>query len=226
MRWRHPRHGVMMPDRFIPLAERSGLIRSLTMFAVQTALAQARTWREAGMELTVSVNLSTRDLIDVSLPEEIAGLLDEARVPPHLLELEITESVIMADPMRARGVVTRLREMGVKVAIDDFGSGYSSLGYLKSLPVNDLKIDKSFVINMMEDSGDLVIVQSTIELAHNLGLTVIAEGVESDETWRRLRALGCDVAQGWLIGRPLPAADFANWLNRGGFVPPAARWSA
>ena len=126
----------------------------------------------------------------------------------------------MADPMRARGVVSRLRDMGVKVAIDDFGTGYSSLGYLKRLPVNDLKIDKSFVINMMEDSGDAVIVQSTIELAHNLGLTVIAEGVESDETWRRLRALGCDVAQGWLIGRPLPAADFANWLNRGGFMPP------
>ena len=144
----------------------------------------------------------------------------------HLLELEITESVIMADPMRARGVVARLREMGVKVAIDDFGLGYSSLGYLKNLPVNDLKIDKSFVINMMEDSGDAVIVQSTIDLAHNLGLTVIAEGVESDETWRRLRTLGCDVAQGWLIGRPLPAADFATWLNRGGFMPPAARWSA
>ena len=226
MRWRHPRHGVMMPDRFIPLAERSGLIRSLTFFAARTALTQARTWREAGIELTVSVNLSTRDLIDVSLPEEIAELLEETRVPAHLLELEITESVIMADPMRARGVVARLRDMGVKVAIDDFGSGYSSLGYLKRLPVNDLKIDKSFVINMMEDSGDAVIVQSTIDLAHNLGLTVIAEGVESDETWRRLRALGCDVAQGWLIGRPLPAADFANWLNRGGFIPPAARWSA
>ena len=226
MRWRHPRHGVMMPDRFIPLAERSGLIRSLTFFAARTALTQARTWCEAGIELTVSVNLSTRDLIDVSLPEEIAELLEETRVPAHLLELEITESVIMADPMRARGVVARLRDMGVKVAIDDFGSGYSSLGYLKRLPVNDLKIDKSFVINMMEDSGDAVIVQSTIDLAHNLGLTVIAEGVESDETWRRLRALGCDVAQGWLIGRPLPAADFANWLNRGGFIPPAARWSA
>jgi len=226
MRWRHPRHGVMMPDRFIPLAERSGLIRSLTLFAARTALTQARTWREAGIELTVSVNLSTRDLIDVSLPEEIEELLAETRVPAHLLELEITESVIMADPMRARGVVARLRDMGVKVAIDDFGSGYSSLGYLKRLPVNDLKIDKSFVINMMEDSGDAVIVQSTIDLAHNLGLTVIAEGVESDETWRRLRALGCDVAQGWLIGRPLPAADFANWLNRGGFMPPAARWSA
>ena len=226
MRWRHPRHGVMMPDRFIPLAERSGLIRSLTLFAARTALAQARTWREAGIELTVSVNLSTRDLIDVSLPDEIGALLEEARVPPHLLELEITESVIMADPMRARGVVARLREMGVKVAIDDFGLGYSSLGYLKNLPVNDLKIDKSFVINMMEDQGDAVIVQSTIDLAHNLGLTVIAEGVESDETWRRLRTLGCDVAQGWLIGRPLPAADFATWLNRGGFMPPAARWSA
>jgi diguanylate cyclase (GGDEF)-like protein len=226
MRWRHPRHGVMMPDRFIPLAERSGLIRSLTMFAVQTALAQARTWREAGIELTVSVNLSTRDLIDVGLPEGIAELLDRAGVPGHLLELEITESVIMADPMRARGVVARLRDMGVKVAIDDFGSGYSSLGYLKRLPVNDLKIDKSFVINMIDDSGDLVIVQSTIDLAHNLGLTVIAEGVESEETWLRLRALGCDVAQGWLIGRPLPAPDFANWLNRGGFAPPAARWSA
>jgi diguanylate cyclase (GGDEF)-like protein len=226
MRWRHPRHGLMMPDRFIPLAERSGLIRSLTLFAVQTALAQARTWRDAGIELTVSVNLSTRDLIDVSLPEEIGELLAAARVPAHLLELEITESVIMADPMRARGVVARLREMGVKVAIDDFGSGYSSLGYLKRLPVNDLKIDKSFVINMIEDSGDAVIVQSTIDLAHNLGLAVIAEGVETDETWRRLQALGCDLAQGWLIGRPLPAADFAGWLNRGGFMPPAARWSA
>jgi diguanylate cyclase (GGDEF)-like protein len=226
MRWRHPRHGVMMPDRFIPLAERSGLIRSLTMFAVETSLAQARAWRDAGIELTVSVNLSTRDLIDVGLPEGIAALLDRAGVPGRLLELEITESVIMADPMRARGVIARLREMGVKVAIDDFGSGYSSLGYLKQLPVNDLKIDRSFVITMMDDPDDLVIVQSTIDLAHNLGLTVIAEGVETDEAWRRLRALGCDVAQGWLIGRPLPAADFANWLSRGGFMPPAARWSA
>jgi EAL domain-containing protein (putative c-di-GMP-specific phosphodiesterase class I) len=226
MRWRHPRHGLMMPDRFIPLAERSGLIRSLTLFAARTALTQARAWRDAGLELTVSVNLSTRDLIDISLPEEIGDLLDEARLPAHLLELEITESVIMADPMRARGVVARLREMGVKVAIDDFGSGYSSLGYLKRLPVNELKIDKSFVMNMQDDSGDAVIVQSTIDLAHNLGLTVVAEGVESDETWRRLGALGCDVAQGWLIGRPLPAAEFASWLSLGGFMPPAARWSA
>ena len=223
MRWRHPRHGLMMPDRFIPLAERSGLIRSLTLFAIRTALAQSRTWRQAGMELTVSVNLSTRDLIDIALPDEIGQLLNEARVPAHLLELEITESVIMADPMRARGVVARLREMGVKVAIDDFGSGYSSLGYLKRLPVNDLKIDKSFVINMIEDPGDAVIVQSTIDLAHNLGLSVIAEGVESEETWRRLQALGCDVAQGWLVGRPLAAEDFRIWLEREGFSAPVRR---
>ena len=226
MRWRHPRNGMMMPDRFIPLAERSGLIRSLTLFAVETALVQARTWREAGIELTVSVNLSTRDLIDISLPEEIAGLLEQIQVPQHLLELEITESVIMADPMRARGVLTRLREMGVKVALDDFGIGYSSLAYLNKLPVNDLKIDRSFVIDLMGDTGNLAIVQSAIELGHNLGLTVVAEGVESDEAWRRLRLLGCDVAQGWLIGRPLPAADFTSWLSHDGFMPPAARWSA
>jgi diguanylate cyclase (GGDEF)-like protein len=226
MRWRHPRNGMMMPDRFIPLAERSGLIRSLTLFAVETALVQARTWREAGIELTVSVNLSTRDLIDISLPEEIAGLLEQIQVPPHLLELEITESVIMADPMRARGVLTRLREMGVKVALDDFGIGYSSLAYLNKLPVNDLKIDRSFVIDLMGDTGNLAIVQSAIELGHNLGLTVVAEGVETDEAWRRLRVLGCDVAQGWLIGRPLAAADFTSWLSHDGFMPPAARWSA
>ena len=223
MRWHHPRHGLMAPDRFIPLAERSGLIRTLTIFAARTALRQCRDWLDDGHELTVSVNLSTRDLIDVHLPDEIGRLLARAGVPPTLLELEITESVIMADPMRARGVVARLREMGVKVAIDDFGSGYSSLGYLKRLPVNDLKIDKSFVINMIDDPGDAVIVQSTIDLAHNLGLTVIAEGVENEDTWLRLRGLGCDVAQGWLIGRPLPAREFTGWIARGAFEPPAER---
>jgi EAL domain-containing protein (putative c-di-GMP-specific phosphodiesterase class I) len=213
----------MAPDRFIPLAERSGLIRTLTIFAARTALRQCREWLDEGHELTVSVNLSTRDLIDVHLPDEIGRLLSRTGVPASLLELEITESVIMADPMRARGVVARLREMGVKVAIDDFGSGYSSLGYLKRLPVNDLKIDKSFVINMIDDPGDNIIVQSTIDLAHNLGLSVIAEGVENEEIWRRLRALGCDVAQGWLIGRPIPAAEFGTWMRRGTFAPPTER---
>jgi EAL domain-containing protein (putative c-di-GMP-specific phosphodiesterase class I) len=161
----------------------------------------------------VSVNLSTRDLIDMQLPEDVGRLLEQWRVPASRLELEITESLIMADPMRARGVVARLREMGVLVAIDDFGSGYSSLGYLKRLPVNDLKIDKSFVLGMSEDEGDVVIVQSTIDLAHNLGLRVVAEGVETQEVWSQLEAMGCDVAQGYLISAPLPAARFVDWLE-------------
>jgi EAL domain-containing protein (putative c-di-GMP-specific phosphodiesterase class I) len=213
MRWHHPRHGLVMPDRFIPVAERSGLIRSITMFAVEAAVRECRRWMDTGLDLTVSVNLSTRDLIDVQLPDEIGHLLTQWRVPATRLELEITESVIMADPMRARGVVARLREMGVHVAIDDFGSGYSSLGYLKRLPVNDLKIDKSFVLGMSEDEGDVVIVQSTIDLAHNLGLRVVAEGVETEVVLNRLRGMGCDVAQGYLISEPLPAARFVQWLD-------------
>jgi diguanylate cyclase (GGDEF)-like protein len=213
MRWHHPQHGMIMPDRFVPLAERSGLIRTLTIFAVETAARECRRWMDAGLELSVSVNLSTRDLIDVQLPEDIGRLLARWRVPASRLELEITESVIMADPMRARGVVARLREMGVQVAIDDFGSGYSSLGYLKRLPVNDLKIDKSFVLGMSEDEGDAVIVQSTIDLAHNLGLRVVAEGVETEAVWERLAAMGCDVAQGFLISQPLPATRFVRWLE-------------
>jgi diguanylate cyclase (GGDEF)-like protein len=213
MRWHHPRHGLIMPDRFIPVAERSGLIRSITMFAVEAAVRECRRWMDSGLDLTVSVNLSTRDLIDVQLPEEIGHLLTQWRVPATRLELEITESVIMADPMRARGVVARLREMGVQVAIDDFGSGYSSLGYLKRLPVNDLKIDKSFVLGMSDDEGDVVIVQSTIDLAHNLGLRVVAEGVETEAVLTRLHGMGCDVAQGYLISEPLPAARFVQWLE-------------
>ncbi|MGN6378010.1 MAG: putative bifunctional diguanylate cyclase/phosphodiesterase [Gaiellales bacterium] len=214
MRWHHPRHGLIMPDRFIPVAERSGLIRTITIFAIEAAVRECRRWMDAGLELTVSVNLSTRDLIDVQLPDDVHRLLEQWRVPATRLELEITESVIMADPMRARSVVARLREMGVQVAIDDFGSGYSSLGYLKRLPVNDLKIDKSFVLGMSEDEGDAVIVQSTIDLAHNLGLRVVAEGVETDIVWSRLEKMGCDVAQGYLISEPLPAAQFVQWLER------------
>jgi diguanylate cyclase (GGDEF)-like protein len=213
MRWHHPRNGVMMPDRFIPLAERSGLIRSITMFGIETSLAQCRRWMDAGFELSVSVNLSTRDLIDVQLPDEVGGLLAASGVPADRLELEITESLIMADPMRARGVLARLREMGVQVAIDDFGAGYSSLGYLKRLPVNDLKIDKSFVLGMSDDEGDAVIVQSTIDLAHNLGLRVVAEGVETPTVWRRLQAMGCDIAQGFVASRPIPADEFVRWLE-------------
>ena len=213
MRWHHPGQGLLMPDRFIPLAERSGLIRSLTVFAIETAVRECRRWIDAGAALTVSVNLSTRDLIDIQLPEDVDKLLKQWRVPASSLELEITESVLMADPTRAREVVSRLGALGVKVSIDDFGSGYSSLGYLNRLAVNDLKIDKSFVLNMIEDAGDAVIVQSTIDLAHNLGLEVVAEGVETQQAYDRLRSMGCDTAQGYFISRPMPGAELVDWVG-------------
>jgi diguanylate cyclase (GGDEF)-like protein len=216
MRWHHPGQGMIMPDRFIPLAERSGLIRSLTVFAIETAVRECRRWIDAGASLSVSVNLSTRDLIDIQLPEEVSRLLEQWRVPASSLELEITESVLMADPSRAREVVARLGELGVKVSIDDFGSGYSSLGYLNRLAVNDLKIDKSFVLNMIEDAGDAVIVQSTIDLAHNLGLQVVAEGVETQQAYDRLRSMGCDTAQGYFISRPMPGGELVEWVGEHG----------
>ncbi len=216
MRWHHPGQGLIMPDRFIPIAERSGLIRSLTVFAIETAVRECRRWIEAGTSLSVSVNLSTRDLIDIQLPEEVSRLLQQWRVPASSLELEITESVLMADPSRAREVVARLGELGVKVSIDDFGSGYSSLGYLNRLAVNDLKIDKSFVLNMIDDAGDAVIVQSTIDLAHNLGLQVVAEGVETQQAYDRLRSMGCDTAQGYFISRPMPGGELVEWVGAHG----------
>ena len=216
MRWHHPGQGLLMPDRFIPLAERSGLIRSLTVFAIETAVRECRRWIDAGASLSVSVNLSTRDLIDIQLPEEVNRLLQQWRVPASSLELEITESVLMADPSRAREVVERLGALGVKVSIDDFGSGYSSLGYLNRLAVNDLKIDKSFVLNMIDDAGDAVIVQSTIDLAHNLGLQVVAEGVETQQAYDRLRSMGCDTAQGYFISRPMPGGELIEWVGEHG----------
>jgi EAL domain-containing protein (putative c-di-GMP-specific phosphodiesterase class I) len=158
------------------------------------------------------VNLAARDLHNVELPDELATLLSAWRVAPDRLELEITESTILADPMRARSVLSRLSDLGVRVAIDDFGSGYTSLGYLKRLPVDVLKIDKSFVLSMNADEHDAVIVRSAIELGHNLGLEVVAEGVETAETWDELERLGCDLAQGFYLSRPMPASDMAGWL--------------
>ena len=213
MRWHHPEHGLMMPDQFIPLAERSGLIRSLTLFALDAAVREAARWFSAGIELAVSVNLSTRDLIDIQLPDEIERMLGTWRVPPSRLELEITESVLMADPERAAAVLEQLSRLGVKISIDDFGSGYSSLGYLKRLHVSDLKIDKSFVLNMTESEGDATIVKSTIDMAHNLGLGVVAEGVETQAVYDRLRTMGCDAAQGFLLSRPVSDDALLAWVR-------------
>ena len=212
VRWNHPERGMIPPDNFIGLAERSGLIRQLTMWVLGTALDQVASWRDAGLEVPVSVNLSTRDLIDLRLPDEIGEALSRTDVPAELLELEITESVLMADPARARTIVTRLGELGATTTIDDFGAGYSSLAYLKSLPVHALKIDRSFVLGMTDNQHDATIVQAVVDLAHNLGLRVVAEGAEDMAVWERLRDAGCDEAQGYLLAQPLPPEQATAWL--------------
>jgi diguanylate cyclase (GGDEF)-like protein len=216
VRWQHPRHGLMMPDEFIPLAEHTGLIKPLTMYVLNQALRQCRTWHQAGLELSVAVNLSVRSLQDEDFPDEVAQLLQDHQVDPSWREIEITESAIVVDPIRALGVLGRLGVMGVGLSLDDFGTGYSSLAYLKRLPVSEIKIDKSFIINMALDDNDAVIVRSTIELARNLGLQVVAEGVETEEMWSLLSALGCDLAQGYYLSRPIPAEDLTSWLAGSG----------
>ncbi len=213
VRWRHPERGVIPPDQFILLAEHAGLIKPLTLWVLTAALRQCRGWHDRGIAISVAVNLSARSLQDAGLPDQVAAILHHAGAAPGSLELEITESVIMADPARALEILTRLNAMGVRLSIDDFGTGYSSLSYLKKLPVESIKIDKSFVISMVTDQDDAVIVRSTIDLAHTLGLKVVAEGVEQRETWDRLAALGCDSAQGYYLSRPQPADDLTPRLT-------------
>jgi diguanylate cyclase (GGDEF)-like protein len=213
VRWQHPERGMIPPDEFIPPAQKTGVITPLTMFVLDEALRQCRTWALQGMELCVAVNLSTRNLLDVHLPDTVGELLARWEVPARLLELEITESTILADPVRAMEILSRLDEMGIRLAIDDFGTGYSSLAYLKRLPVDELKIDKSFILGMEENENDAVIVRSTIDLGRNLGLRVVAEGVETAKAWNRLVSLGCDIAQGYYLSRPVPADQLTEWLR-------------
>ena len=203
----------MPPDEFIPLAQKTGVIVPLTFFVLNEALRQCRTWQLEGLDLCVGVNLSARNLLDVHLPDTVGELLTAGRFLRRCSGFEITESTILADPIRAMHVLSRLSGMGVRLAIDDFGTGYSSLAYLKRLPVDELKIDKSFVQGMEDDENDAVIVRSTIDLGRNLGLRVVAEGVESAEAWRQLVALGCDVAQGYYLSRPVSASELAAWLR-------------
>jgi predicted signal transduction protein with EAL and GGDEF domain len=210
VRWQHPEHGLLAPDQFIPLAERTGLIRKLTLYVLDTALGQCRAWSNEGRRLGVAVNITGRELVDLRFPDEVRRLLSKWGVHPGQLELEVTESTIMADPPSARAVITRLSELGVSLAIDDFGSGQSSLGYLTQLPISVLKIDKSFVLKMAADPKDAAIVRAAIDLGHNLSLEVIAEGVETEDLRRRLEALGCDTLQGYCVGHPQPAADLES----------------
>jgi diguanylate cyclase (GGDEF)-like protein len=206
-RWNHPQLGQLGPDGFIPLAEHTGLIKQLTNRVLEAAVEQCDAWRRQGIEVRVSVNISTRCLLDHDLPSTIRFVLDRYKLPSRLLQLEITESRIVADVGRARAVLEDLRSTGVTIAIDDFGTGFSSLSQLQQLPVDEIKIDRSFVQNMETEESDAVLVGSIIELGRNLGLRVTAEGVESESIKRSLCGLGCDFAQGFHIGRPVAAAE-------------------
>jgi diguanylate cyclase (GGDEF)-like protein len=212
VRWNHPRHGMMPPDEFIGLAEHTGLIGPMTTYVLEEALQQCLAWRSSGFpDFKVAVNLSVKNLMDVELPRLIGSLLTKCRLVPDALQLEITESSIMEDPERAIEVLTRLHEMGIGIAIDDFGTGYSSLAYLRRLPVDEMKIDRSFVRGMMSSENDAVIVRSVIDLGRNLGLVVVAEGIEDRESLERLEALGCTVGQGYHIARPMDSEGFDSW---------------
>jgi EAL domain-containing protein (putative c-di-GMP-specific phosphodiesterase class I) len=192
----------------------------MTMFVLTEALATCAQLRAGGQDFTVAVNLSVRNLLDAELPDDVADLLAKFSLPTTALELEVTESALIADPARSNDVLHRLRDAGIGIAIDDYGTGYSSLAYIRRMPINELKIDKSFVLGMDQDDNDRLIVRSTIELAHNLGLRVVAEGVESRVAWQRLASLGCDRAQGYFFGRPQTAASLSELLGTGA---PAAK---
>jgi diguanylate cyclase (GGDEF)-like protein len=221
VRWQHPSLGLLPPGEFIPVAEHTGLIKPLTAWVLTTALTQCRQWLDETQSrgwaaLSMAINLSTRSLLDDAFPAEVKAALDRVGIPAHLLEIEITESAIMTDPIRARRLLTELAELGVRIAIDDFGTGYSSLAYLKDLPVNQLKIDQSFVQHMHEDLDDAIIVRSVVDLGHNLGLQTVAEGVEDHATWDQLAQLGCDDAQGYFLAKPMPPNEFLSWLESSG----------
>jgi diguanylate cyclase (GGDEF)-like protein len=213
VRWDHPSQGLLYPDRFLPLAEQTGLMRQLTLIVLQTALRQSHAWRRAGLDLPVAVNLSVANLLDAHLARHVGDLLTGLGLPARALELELTEDTLMADPVRSRQTLGELRSLGVRLAVDDYGTGYSSLAYLQELAIDELKLDKSFVMRMTEDPGAAAIVRTTVDLAHSLGLVMVAEGVENETALVELARLGCDVAQGYFIGKPLPAQELTGWLR-------------
>lgn len=212
VRWIHPQRGFVPPGEFIPFAEQTGYLREMTRWIIRRAIRQCGEWQARGLELTVAVNIGARDLLDPDLPGLVAGELRQHGLDARWLGIEITESGVMEDPARSLDTLRRLDALGVKLAIDDYGTGYSSLSYVRQLPVKELKIDQSFVRNLATDSGDAAIVKSTIELGHNMGLQVVAEGVEDLTTWHQLQQMGCDYAQGYCMSKPLPADAFEQWL--------------
>jgi diguanylate cyclase (GGDEF)-like protein len=222
LRWRHPDRGMVVPDELIRVAEPTPVMRILTARVLDEVIAQVAAWRDAGRPLRAAVNVSVRDLHARGIADRIAERLQRYGVPPHLLQLEITESALPVDPHRVLDSITRLDRMGVAISLDDFGTGYSSLQHIRRLPITELKIDRAFVLGMATDRGDAAIVRSVIDLARAFGLRVVAEGVEDERTWRRLAEVGCDAAQGWFHARPMPAAELAVWLDRYRPLRPAA----
>jgi len=214
IRWQHPRHGLMPPDEFLTIAEETGLIVGVSEWALNAALQQSGSG-EGGFDLPVAVNVSMQNLQDENLTALIVTLLERHRVRPEMLKVEVTEIAVMADPPRSAEIFAQLHAMEVKISIDDFGNGYSSLAYLKQLPIDELKIDRSFVIGISPSAEETAIVRSAIEIGHSLGLAVIAEGVETQTAFDILAELGCDAVQGYLITRPLPARQLGRWLAAG-----------
>jgi len=217
LRWNHPTRGMLSPAVFIPIAERTGLIRTISDWLLDRALQQCRDWQDAGAPIHLAVNLSAKSLQEQTLPTKINDVLRKWDIDPRFLKIEITESSIMADPAHALAIMSMLQSMGVRLSVDDFGTGYSSLTHLRELPIDEIKIDKSFVTGMNSSDADAAIVRTVIDLAHNLGKQVCAEGVEDEATWRRLCEMGCDLAQGYWISRPLNAADLMRWLTETGW---------
>jgi len=213
VRWQRPQHGLLSPDAFLPVVEQAGLMRQLTTHVLEATVAQVARWHHEGRGLTVALNVSATDLMDAAFPDHVAELLRRHRLPAELLQLEVTENTIMTDPERALDVLARLSETGIGLSLDDYGTGYSSLAYIKRLPIRELKIDRSFVFNLDTDAQDATIVRSTIELANRLDLRVVAEGVETSASWSTLGGMGAAQAQGYYLSAPLPAERLEAWIE-------------
>jgi EAL domain-containing protein (putative c-di-GMP-specific phosphodiesterase class I) len=211
VRWQHPVHGMVSTQEFIMLVEQAGMITPLTTWVLEAAFRQSHAWQQNGLEQSLAINLSAHDLYDSGLVDRISGLISTWGIDPQRIQFELTESALMADPAGAVETLTRLKRLDVDLFVDDYGTGYSSLSYLQKLPVDGLKIDQTFVTPMATSGDSATIVSSTIELGHNLGLQVVAEGVESDAVWALLAELGCDIAQGYLISKPMPAQQYKAW---------------
>ena len=219
LRWHHPERGMVMPDQFIPLAEKTGAIQQLTEWVLQHAVSQAVAWRRAGIDIAMSLNLSARNLFEPTFPERIMAIINKTEIAQGSLVMEITESALMADPARAREVVLALSQQAIRFSIDDFGTGYSSFAYLKHLPVSEIKIDKLFVFSLIKDPDSASIVRAIIDLGKNLGISVVAEGVEDQQVWDELAVLGCDQAQGYFLSRPQPSHEMELWLRESKWAP-------